>query len=51
MRAHGIDVSDPDPTTGDMTTPHSTTAEAENDPLQSPVALYRVSRSGPAVAS
>jgi hypothetical protein len=33
MRAHGADVSDPDPTTGDMTTPHSTRAEAENDPL------------------
>jgi hypothetical protein len=33
MRAHGADVSDPDPTTGDMTTPHGTRAEAENDPL------------------
>jgi hypothetical protein len=33
MRAHGADVSDPDPTTGDMATPHSTRAEAENDPL------------------
>jgi hypothetical protein len=31
MRAHGADVSDP--TTGDKTTPHSTRAEAENDPL------------------
>jgi hypothetical protein len=24
MRAHGADVADPDPKTGDMTTPHST---------------------------
>jgi hypothetical protein len=33
MRAHGIEVSDPDPTTGDMTFPYSTRAEAEADPL------------------
>jgi hypothetical protein len=33
MRAHGIEVSDPDPTTGDMTAPYSTRAEAEADPL------------------
>jgi hypothetical protein len=32
MRAHGADVADPDPKTGDMTTPHGTSAEAENDP-------------------
>jgi hypothetical protein len=33
MRAHGIQMSDPDPTTGDMTAPGSIRAEQENDPL------------------
>jgi hypothetical protein len=33
MRAHGADVSDPDATTGDMTIPHGTRAEAETIPL------------------
>jgi hypothetical protein len=33
MRAHGIQMSDPDPTTGDMTAPGSIRAEEENDPL------------------
>jgi hypothetical protein len=33
MRAHGIQISDPDPTTGDMTAPGSIRAEEENDPL------------------
>jgi hypothetical protein len=33
MRAQGIQMSDPDPTTGDMTAPGSIRAEQENDPL------------------
>jgi hypothetical protein len=33
MRAHGADVSDPDPATGDTTIHQSARAEAENDPL------------------
>jgi hypothetical protein len=33
MRKHGIQMSDPDPTTGDMTAPGSIRAEQENDPL------------------
>jgi hypothetical protein len=33
MRTHGIQMSDPDPTTGDMTAPGSVRAEQENDPL------------------
>jgi hypothetical protein len=33
MRVHGIQMSDPDPTTGDMTAPGSIRAEQENDPL------------------
>jgi hypothetical protein len=33
MRAHGIQMSDPDPTTGDMTSPGSVRAEQENDPV------------------
>jgi hypothetical protein len=33
MREHGVHISDPDPTTGDMTAPGSIRAEEENDPL------------------
>jgi hypothetical protein len=32
MRAHGIDMSDPDPTTGNMTTDAATRDQQQNDP-------------------
>jgi hypothetical protein len=32
MRAHGIDMSDPDPKTGDMMTGYATRDQEQNDP-------------------